>query len=240
VQLYFIRHGQSANNALWAETRSSQGRNQDPELTAIGQEQAQLVARFLSRNDSPDRYDLYDPKNTAGFGITHLYCSPMVRAVATGTHIAETLNLPLVAWKDLHEAGGIFLEDSDTKERVGLAGKTRSYFAEHYPALVLPADMAEEGWWNRPFEEREERPVRARRVVGELMVRHGGTGDRVAFVSHGGFHNYLLRAILGLDPQAEQWFTMNNTAITRIDLEENATRIVYTNRTDFLPDRLIT
>jgi broad specificity phosphatase PhoE len=164
----------------------------------------------------------------------------MVRAVATGTHIAEALNLPLVAWKDLHETGGIFLEDPDTKERVGLAGKPRSYFAERYPALIVPADLSAEGWWNRPFEEREERPARAQRVVGELMARHGGTGDRVAFVSHGGFHNYLLRAILGLAPQAEQWFTMNNTAITRIDFEENATRIVYTNRSDFLPDQLIT
>jgi len=143
VQLYFIRHGQSANNALWAETRSNQGRNQDPELTAIGQEQAQFVARFLSRNGSPDRYDLYDPKNTAGFGITHLYCSPMVRAVATATRIAEALSLPLVAWKDLHETGGIFLEDPDTKERVGLPGKERSYFAERYPALILSADLAE-------------------------------------------------------------------------------------------------
>jgi 2,3-bisphosphoglycerate-dependent phosphoglycerate mutase len=239
MQLYFIRHGQSANNALWAQSKSNKGRSEDPELTAIGQEQAKLVAQFLSLNGSHVRDVADDPKNTTGFGITHLYCSPMVRAVATGAHIAQSLNLPLVAWKDLHETGGIFLEDPDTKERVGLPGKGRSYFAERYPALILPTDMVEDGWWNRPFEEREERPARGQRVLDELIAQHGGTDDRVVVVSHGGFYNYLLRAVLGLPWQEGCWFVMNNAAITRISFEDR-TRIIYTNRTDFLPDELIT
>jgi 2,3-bisphosphoglycerate-dependent phosphoglycerate mutase len=242
MQLFFVRHGQSTNNALWAHNRSSEGRAQDPELTAIGHRQAQLAAQFLSRNGLLSGDVLTDTKNVNGFGITHLYCSPMVRAVATGTYIAEALNLPLVAWKELHEVGGIFLADPDTKEPVGLPGKPRSYFGEHYPKLVLSPDMHESGWWNRAFEEREERPARGVRVLTELMARHGGTDDRVAFVSHGGFHNYFMYAVINLPLPGQDGsrFIMNNAAITRISFEEDRTWIAYMNRTDFLPEELIT
>ncbi len=35
----------------------------------------------------------------------------MVRAMQTGSYVAAALNLPLVAWEDLHEGGGIFVID---------------------------------------------------------------------------------------------------------------------------------
>jgi 2,3-bisphosphoglycerate-dependent phosphoglycerate mutase len=158
----------------------------------------------------------------------------------TGTHIAQTLGLPLVAWKDMHETGGIFLEDPETGERVGLPGRTRAYFRQHHPHLVLPDGMDPGGWWNRSFEEREERQPRAMRVARLLDERHGGTDDHVAVVSHGGFYNHLLCAILDLPQRRDYWFIMNNTGITRIDLDEDSTRVIYMNRTDFLPDELIT
>ena len=72
------------------------------------------------------------------------------------------------------------------------------------------------------------------------MARHGGTDDRVAVVSHGGFFNLFLHAILDLPLRRDYWFIMNNTGITRIDITEENTWVVYTNRTDFLPDDLIT
>jgi broad specificity phosphatase PhoE len=77
-------------------------------------------------------------------------------------------------------------------------------------------------------------------VYDELMARHGGTPDRVAVVSHGGFHAHLLYAILDPGHRDAIWFTLNNTGITRIDLNPDRVRIVYVNRTDFLPDELIT
>ena len=36
MQFYFIRHGQSTNNALWETTRSNKGRSEDPELSELG------------------------------------------------------------------------------------------------------------------------------------------------------------------------------------------------------------
>ncbi len=240
MQLYFIRHGQSENNLLWETTGSETGRSHDPELTDAGRRQAQQLAKFVGRPLTDFSEDERYHMNRSGFGFTHLYCSLMVRAVATGTYVANSTGLPLTAWSDWHEGGGIYLEQEDTTELRGLPGKARSYFEKHYPDLILPDGLDEKGWWNRPFEEKEERLPRARRVLTELIKRHGETNHRVAVISHGGFYNYFLTAILGLDNDLPAWFSLYNTAITRIDINDHRVNIVYTNRLDFLPGELIT
>jgi len=247
MQLYFIRHGQSENNALWINTGSHIGRNEDPELTEVGRQQAEILAQFLRRADSTLRpsftsteLSASDFQNVAGFGITHLYSSLMGRAVATGTIVANALDLPLAAWEDVYEWGGIYLKDEQTGERVGLPGRNRAYFEQHFPDLVLPDSLGEAGWWNRPFEETELRLPRAQRVLRDLLERHGGTDDRVAVVSHGGFYNYLLAAILDMPGRESYRFYLNNAAISRFDFTDEAIWLSYLNRVDFLPKELVT
>ena len=241
MQLYFIRHGQSANNLLWDQTGSSKGRSVDAELTQAGRKQAELAARFLRRaNPSDAAREERDFYNAAGFGITHLYSSLMVRAVATGSVIAETLDLPLVAWEDLHEVGGIYREDAQTGERIGQPGTSRAYFEAHYPRLVFDGSgSCEVGWWNRPPEELEQAAVRAQRFLHDLMERHGEQDDRVAVVSHGAFYNTLLRAILKVGDEGNCWFILNNTGISRFDFRNRRVELVYLNRLDHLPPDLI-
>jgi 2,3-bisphosphoglycerate-dependent phosphoglycerate mutase len=240
MQLYFIRHGQSENNALWMRTGSHIGRSEDPGLTEVGRQQSEFLAQFLSQATPNVGANGSDTQNVAGFGITHLYSSLMLRAVITGTIIANALDLPLVAWEDLHEYGGIYLKDEETDERVGLPGRNRAYFEQHFPDLVLPDSLGEAGWWNRPYEEPEQRLPRARRFLLDFMERHGHTDDRVAVVSHGGFYNYLLAALLNLPGREGHWFILNNTGISRIDFNEEEIWLSYLNRLDFLPKELIT
>jgi len=241
MQLYFIRHGQSENNLLWAETGSIDGRSDDPELTEAGCLQVEKLAALLSRpGKSPAIPAEYDGQNVTGFQITHLYCSLMLRAVDTATILARALDLSPAAWQDVHEVGGIHWKEEDGDEPVGQAGKNRAYFEEHYPHLRLPSSLGEEGWWNRPVEPREERPRRAARFLRELLARHGESGDRVAVVSHGGFYNHLMRAILCLPPEGELWFAINNTAVTRVDFTPDDIVVQGTNRVDHLPPDLIT
>jgi 2,3-bisphosphoglycerate-dependent phosphoglycerate mutase len=241
MQLYFIRHGQSANNLLWDQTGSSTGRSVDAELTQRGQQQAELVAQFLCRPRPPAEAQRNDFYNSAGFGITHLYASLMVRAVATGSIIAKALGLPLVAWEDIHEVGGIYQQDEQTGERIGLPGKTRAYFEVHYPRLVLEGpNRCQTGWWNRPYEEPGQASVRARRFLHDLIERHGEKEDRVAMVSHGAFYNTLLRVILQIPDQSDGWFILNNAAISRLDFCQDRVELVYLNRLDHLSPDLIT
>ena len=242
MELYLVRHGQSQNNLLWDSTNSSSGRHEDPALTPIGRKQAELVAQYLCKPFEPDAPQAQKQQNRSGFGITHLYASLMDRAVATGSTIARALGLPLLAWEDLHEGGGIYLENAETGEREGRPGKHRAYLRENYPELVLAEGAHEAGWWNRPAESKAELAARARRVYDDLLARHGATGDRVAAITHGEFYTNLIGAMFNLPSplEARYWFPLNNTAITRIDFREGHVVPVYTNRAEFLPPELLT
>jgi 2,3-bisphosphoglycerate-dependent phosphoglycerate mutase len=238
MQFYFIRHGQSENNALWERTGSSEGRSEDPELTDLGHRQAARLAEYLTQNRSASENG-DDPQNVAGFCLTHLYTSLMVRAVSTATYVARALGLPLMARTDAHEVGGIWNSNGEDEPPVGLPGRDRAYFRAHHAGLILPATFNADGWWNRPFEEREERQPRAQRFLADLVAQHGDTDDRVAVVSHGGFYNYVLAAFLDAPRREGLWFELNNAAITRIDLVDGAIQVRYLNRNDFLrPDLL--
>ncbi len=242
MKFYAIRHAQSENNLLYVQTGSHEGRDEDPGLTPLGQQQAARLAAFLRAPGEPGQEAKvgYDPLDRAGFRLTHLYCSLMVRAVATGAVVTQALGLPLVAWPDLHETGGIYRKDPQTGERLGLPGKDRRYFERTYPGLVLPDWLGNEGWWNRPYEAREERRGRARRFLDELLARHGDREDRVAVITHGGFYNQLMATILGLPQETPTWFTLVNAAISRIDFQGGVTVVQYLNRADYLPAEMIT
>jgi 2,3-bisphosphoglycerate-dependent phosphoglycerate mutase len=241
MQLYFIRHGQSANNALWDATGSSRGRSEDPDLTALGHQQAQHVARFLQSKQTDVAVHSRDAQNVTGFPITHLYTSLMIRAVKTAEYVAEALGLPLVAWPEIYEEGGIYNDDAEGVAH-GLPGKNRAYFETHHPTLQLPAWLDEAGWWNRPAETRDNYLPRAHNFLTDLLQRHANTQDRVAVVSHGAFFVNFLKVLLRLPESADapRWFVMNNCAISRIDFEENFAAVVYLNRAQFLPAELVT
>lgn len=229
MQLYFIRHGQSANNALWDATGGSTGRSDDPELTNVGKQQAALLAQYLSQGGNR-------------FGITHLYTSLMLRAVETAMVMGDALKLPVHAWEDMHETGGIY-RDNDEGEPIGLPGRTRAQFSEDFPALVLPEGLYEAGWWNRPFEGHDAAPQRAKRFLEDLLARHGDTEDVVAIVSHGNFYRHFLAAVLKLPDPNAVWFSMNNAALSRIDFPidlEVDVLIHFQNRVDHLPAELVT
>lgn len=247
MELYFIRHGQSINNAHWGAEGFQD--HSDPELTIVGHSQAKILAEYLEKNQERDESVEWNSQNQAGFGLTHIYTSLMVRAVATAEPIAKTLNLPLHAWPEIHETGGIFSR-VENEDQVGLPGKPRSYFEGKHPNLILPDWLDEKGWWNRPFEEREFRKSRAEMVWQEILKQHGDQPkkavNRVAVISHGGFFNYLLTSALGINfpPKVGTrnpfWFLMNNCAISRFDFDSEQVLVCYINRHDYLPNDLLT
>ena len=239
MQLYFIRHGQSQNNASWDASGSDHGRVPDPALTALGHRQAQCVAEFLTKGDPDFQFAGRDTQNGRGFPIAHLYCSMMTRAIQTATPIAKALSLPLVAWPDIHEHGGIYTDD-ELGQPQGQPGLTRTQCAAQFPHLLVPDWLDETGWWqSRPYESEELYRERARRFIRELLEKHGDSHDAVAVVSHGAFFTQMMRALLGITHyEGANWFAMNNCAISRIDFDPGDQRflvIAYQNRAEFLP-----
>ncbi len=246
MHLYLVRHAESANNHLYATTGAAIGRHPDPPLTERGHQQAQAVARYLAArptaaplNRSAQRH------NRGGFDLTHLYCSLMVRAVATASAIAEATGLPLCAWPEIHERGGLHDVDAEGQE-IGVPGPGRAFFVAQYPSLVLPDTLGETGWWGRAKETPAEYRPRARAVLEGLLARHGDSDDRVALVTHGGFFHSFMEALLEhhryalpADNERSIWFGLSNTAITYIEMDTKWAAIRYLNRVDHLPDELL-
>lgn len=246
MQLYFIRHAQSENNRLWAETGSSEGRQPDPALTDLGHRQAQLLAEYLAYLDRDVSAD-DDMHNHRGFDITHLYSSLMLRSVTTGHYISELLDLPLLGLEMIHEHGGIYETNLDTGEKIGLPGGSRSALVADYPRLVWPDGSDESGWWgSRPAETWEEVPQRAQAFLDFLLAEHEESDDRVAVVSHGGFFDALMYVLLNYERQNERLngtrevgFFVNNSSISRFQFEKSRIGLVYLNRVDHLEAGLV-
>ncbi len=247
MELYFIRHAQSENNELFDKTGGDNGRLADPELTELGQRQAELLAQHIAQPLTPYEGHILDYQNRHGFGLTHLYCSLMIRAVETGRVVARDCGLPLVAWPEIHERGGIYLLNRTTGEREGLPGNNRTYLTIRYPELVLPDEVDEQGWWNRPAEALDEAEVRAHLVIDQLLERHGGTEDRVGIISHGGFFQVFTTTLLNmptmltyLDGERTSRFGINNVSISRFAFIEETMDVIYLNNTRFLPPEYLT
>ena len=226
MDLFFIRHGQSLNNDLVQKTGGRIGRKSDPDLTELGHIQAARLSNYIQDK----------PKD---FGFTHIYSSLMTRAIQTAIPLAEITGLPILGNPDLHESGGVYLEDEVSGALIGQAGKNRLELQALYHNLILPDTIDGTGWWNMDFETAEVRPLRARRVAEWLYKTHGNTSDRVVVVSHYGFFNHLIWAIIGLERPQGSWFVMNNTAISHFKITPEGIDTIYLNRVDhLLPEQI--
>lgn len=245
MRLYFIRHGQSANNALGYLNHDEfeARRSHDPQLTDIGQQQAQLVAKFLAEN-----VDMPQP-SPEPFAFTHLYVSPMIRALDTAKPIADALDMQAEVWTDIHEIGGLFTADAEGVV-TGYPGLSRATIEASYPRYTLPDHVTEDGWWNKNHgrETPDQFMARAIRVAMALRKR-ANSDEKIALVAHAAFLDSLLKALLSQLPTHPNnlFYNHYNTGITRIDFAESNyssaidhLRIHYMNRVDHLPSELRT
>ncbi len=245
MNIYFIRHAESANNRLaesadfdtYVATRSF-----DPTITEIGEQQADALAQHLVEGRQPE-FSRKDRPRRQGYGLTRLVCSPMQRTLQTAAPTARRLGLPLEVWTDIYEQGGLFEGDPRMEEGARAhSGLARSEIERRFPGSVLPKEVTERGWWDRGYEEMEEAEERAV-VVGErlLALAEAQPQTQLGFVTHGTFLNLLLRALLGVPAEAPMYFFHANTGITRVEFADDGFRVLrYTNRTAHLPADLMT
>jgi 2,3-bisphosphoglycerate-dependent phosphoglycerate mutase len=207
MRFVLIRHGQSTNNALWAETGSEIGREADTRLSSLGEDQASALAAYAISPGLP-------------WALTHLYASPMARAVQTAAPLADALDLPLVLSQDLFEVGGPYRLLEDTGERVAHPGSGSGVIAAFSGRLRIPDWLAEDGWWRGEVErEREVYVARADRLISTLRDTHD-PDDVVCLVSHGWFGNVLIGRLLGIDDMNGA-FELANTSISLFEDTED-------------------
>lgn len=241
MELFIIRHGQSQNNVL-DETQ----RTIDPLLTDLGMQQAEKLAQFLSTNrdiefNAGSGFAGGEDAAAANFGITHLYCSAMHRALQTAAPLSKALGLKPEVWIDVHEQGGMYLTQNGFS--TGYPGRTRREILGEFPDYVLPETITDAGWYDatRGYEEMFTSAGRAIKVTMELRRR--ATAEfkdaRVAIITHGTFIDLMLKAFMGNLPNRQYFFSHYNTAITRLDFSEKHMILRYVNRIDHLPHDMI-
>jgi 2,3-bisphosphoglycerate-dependent phosphoglycerate mutase len=221
MRFVLIRHGQSTNNALWAENGDETGRDVDARLTALGETQAVALAVYAGSPGLP-------------WALTHLYASPMTRAVQTAAPLADVLDLPLTLSQDLFEVGGPY-ELDHTGEQVPHPGSSSSAIAALSERVQLPGWLTEEGWWRGEVErERDAYVARADRLIQTLRATHR-VDDVVGLVSHGWFGNVVIGRLLGIEDMSGV-FELANTSISLLeDTEEGVPWDVTAIRVNWLP-----
>lgn len=230
MRILYIRHAQSTNNLLWEQTGSSDGRSSDPTLTELGIKQSLALCNHFERYLSMDgNSQLQKPDKI------YLYSSLMWRSLQTAQPIAEKMDLKILGLRDLHEVGGVYLKDPETDLNIGLPGKKPSELQIAFPRLQFIEELDQGGWYYAPFETDEQAHSRAKRVIHWLMERHGGSADAVVMISHGAFFNYFMTELLGMTIPYQGWFVMNNTGVTRVDVDSEGKYIIFINRIDHLP-----
>lgn len=213
MDLYLIRHAQSANNALDETQRVA-----DPGLTELGRGQADRLAVAV-----------------AELQLTHLYTSPFRRTLETTRAIHCRTGLIPTVRSELHEQGGCYSGHAAVG-RVGQPGMNRREITTEFTDFVLEDDIDETGWWKgRGFETYEEAVERARRVVRWVQVSFAETSQRVALVMHADFKSLLLREL-----QPGYVATPYNASVTRVRYEARKFRLVDFNDVSHLPDNMLT
>ena len=242
MKVFLIRHAQSTNNLL-GETAQYDDymaqRDPEPPLTDLSHRQAALLAEHLVANDHPERKQ---EEQSRGYGLTRLYCSPMLRTLQTTLPISQTTGLMPQVWVALHEQGGTFRGNPrNSDEIVSFPGLTRRQLAEQFPGYVAPREMGDDGWWFDGYEDRAGCQRRALQVAQTLREWAPDMPDeRIGLVSHGTFGENLVGALLGMPMEHRSYFNHYNTAITRIDfLPDGYLFVRYLNRIQHLPPELI-
>jgi 2,3-bisphosphoglycerate-dependent phosphoglycerate mutase len=247
VQLVLVRHGQSSNNALYAEAvaaeraantavrraaadlRYLRGRVADPPLSALGVRQAQTLGAAFRSGGAP-------------FTPTHLYASPTMRAVQTVSPLAEATSLRVVLHPDAYEVGGVHLFDPQTGTRQARPGATFQELRERCPVIETTPGLfpASDQPWSGGLETHDEQALpRAQRLLTALRAAHGHD-DVVLLVSHQHFSQFVIAAVLGYAAPPGQRFRIDNTGHLSFRLDDGPGRIDWVNRVDHLDPADIT
>ncbi len=230
MDLFLIRHGESANNVLTDVTQ----RVADPDLTELGRTQADQLADYLA-----DGRHLYPHERDNGPRLDRFFTSAMIRSLQTSAPTSARLELAAQIWLDAHEVGGLFLADPATGVVTGYKGVTPAQLEQQLPgALFVEEEITDQGWWSQGQETSAAGQGRAISVVAQLRVLASSLppDERVAIVSHGDFLSHLLKALLDGLPGPGARYQLANTGISRLGLGSEGTVVHYVNRVEHLDD----
>ncbi|NER78394.1 MAG: histidine phosphatase family protein [Leptolyngbya sp. SIO1D8] len=219
LKLLFIRHGESTGNR---EKRMTS--HLDDGLTAMGQVQCQHLAQSLYEQ---------------GWQPSHIYTSPLRRAIESLDYLLQPWNWPLPTelYRDLTIAQGhsfltpelyplsplasppITASEQLTEFQAGIfTGLTWAEAKQQYPQLCYMLEKSQD-WVAIPHAETPlEGRERASQFIGQLLANHR-VGDTVWIISHHWIMEHLIACLMGCD---RTWqIAIPNTALFEFWLDRD-------------------
>jgi broad specificity phosphatase PhoE len=185
MDLLIVRHGECLG-----QCDPSAANDPDSALSSLGERQARHTALRLRTE-----------------AITHILSSPLLRALATATILAQALRVDAIdVWPELREGWNEPYQ-----------GRPRDELLHRFPAAKLPPTVTELGWTHDGDTSYEHFFARAEQTLQRIKACFGPQ-DRIVVVTHGGFANYLLHALLNINPTTPQWFELANCSISHVRL----------------------
>jgi len=250
VRVILLRHAETQNNKR--STDMSQGkfsnssddtpqRSNDPALTELGIRQSTAVAQFLQNNiDS--------------YGITVMYCSPMLKTLQTLKPIANALEgkIPFRVNIDLFERGGSFNGErsmtESQRERLPLAhGLNWRQIKETVPQLRFEdiedscrynewGPDSSQGWWPGRMETPSEYASRIRRVAEWIFSLE----ENALILAHGKMFDTLVKCLVVGQVEEEIENTVHflhaGCSITTLDISDAGIAFMSINQQIIAPE----
>ncbi len=219
THILLIRHAQSANNALPEHQRVP-----DPGLTELGHKQAALTASALS-----------------SLQLTHLYCSPFLRALETIRPLADAKQIVVSIRCDIFEQGGCYSGSLPGEEK-GELGMGCGELTRRYPKWLVDSRIEDRGWWGKPYESWEEATERAKLVVQWIQDELVPVAGIHAMVVHADFKRLLIAELLGHRAPALMPILgpLHNVGITKFHWSSGQWQLNCLNATTHLPHEFVT
>ncbi len=225
MELFLIRHGQSANNA-----NPLVERHQDPPLTDIGAQQAARLAKWAS-----------------SLQLTRIIASPFLRALHTAEELRRATGVPAEVWVEIHEQGGCCtgpdpMADLLSDRYQGRPGMSDAEIRALYPDFQLPPDIDHRGWWrSRPFESVADARLRVAAVIERTKQEFGHTDERIALVFHGMLKCLVLDSMFGgYVLENDDIIVPFNTSVTKVVITPQGTQLGFYNAVEHLTEELLT
>ncbi|MCO8122742.1 histidine phosphatase family protein [Stieleria sp. TO1_6] len=221
MQLYMIRHAESANNAL-----PSYQRVEDPAITAVGRLQAQHLADWLKTL-------------TADVMIT----SPFLRTLQTAVPVLNATDYRLDIWHDVFERGGCF-RGFDEATLAGAMGMGKSEIlramGNHAPRCLLDETIDDNGWWGGRDRETEPAAQQRAEQVCQRLLKSFTENQIVVLLIHADLKRLLLTEMMQGDVNVARLGPIRNVGITKVNRVAGSWQLDYFNSVSHLPAKLIT
>jgi 2,3-bisphosphoglycerate-dependent phosphoglycerate mutase len=218
MELYVIRHAQSANNALPEPQRV-----EDPGITQLGHRQAVALAGWMKAME-----------------VERLITSPFRRTLETTEYIHRQIGVTPEVWVELHELGGCYA-GYEPHQYEGRPGMGRSEILSQFPGYRLEECIDESGWWRCQSHESDELArLRAQRLVQRTLDTFLGKAQRVAYIMHADFKRCFLRELmLTTRSDLDVSCPIYNTAVSVVEIHSTTPQVSEFNTTPHLSDDLL-